>query len=189
MPPITQHVYTGRDINMLDLAPVDVNIHDIAHSLAMQCRFGGHTKFHYSVAQHSVYVAERVFDVTKDPTRALLGLLHDGSEAYLTDLPRPVKRQPICAFYCAAERMAQKAVLTAFDLPLIDDELVKQVDEEILLMECHQLFDPPFTASSNLVATRGSVQWSCAIHKTSPEDAKLTFLLAFDTFEDMRCNA
>ncbi len=78
--------YTGKAFWPLDPRASEVDIEDIAHALSLQCRFAGHCRFHYSVAQHSVLVA-RALPVE---IRAW-GLLHDAAEAYLVDLPRPVK--------------------------------------------------------------------------------------------------
>lgn len=87
--------YTGKLVNPLDLQLDDIDIFDIAHSLAYQCRFTGHTKFFYSVAQHSILVASIVPMEYK-----LAALLHDASEAYLHDIPRPLKRlEPFKSFY------------------------------------------------------------------------------------------
>lgn len=77
----------------------DVRLEDIAHSLAHICRFTGHTKAHYSVAQHSVLVARHVlYDAPNRPRPAVLpdwlglaALLHDAHEAYLGDWSRPLK--------------------------------------------------------------------------------------------------
>lgn len=78
--------YTGRQFWPLDPKPEEVCIEDIAHALSQQCRYAGHTIRFYSVAQHSVEIALRV-----PRAAALWGLLHDAAEAYLVDLPRPVK--------------------------------------------------------------------------------------------------
>lgn len=78
--------YTGRSIYPLDPKQDEICIQDIAHSLSLLNRFCGHTKFPYSVAQHSIacsYVVPQEY--------ALGALLHDASEAYMADLPRPVK--------------------------------------------------------------------------------------------------
>ena len=78
--------YTGKEFYPLDPNPADIDIKDIAHALSNCCRFAGHIKSFYSVAQHSVIVSELC-----EPENALAGLLHDASEAYLSDIARPVK--------------------------------------------------------------------------------------------------
>lgn len=70
----------------LDLQAQSVDIHDIAHSLSMTCRWGGHTGEFYSVAQHSFLVSCQL-----DDDLALAGLLHDAAEAYLPDIAAPIK--------------------------------------------------------------------------------------------------
>lgn len=86
--------YTGRKFYPLEPDAADVNIEDIAHALAMKCRFNGHVKQFYSVAQHSVLMARHIKPTkTKVSTFYLKmwALLHDAGEAYLADIPRPVK--------------------------------------------------------------------------------------------------
>jgi hypothetical protein len=78
--------YTGRHFYPLDPRAEDIAIEDIAHALSMLCRYGGHTPRFYSVAEHSVNVSRLVPDEF-----ALQGLLHDATEAFLVDIPRPVK--------------------------------------------------------------------------------------------------
>ena len=67
------------------------DIKDIAHALAMTCRFGGMTQWHYSVAQHSCHIAEELFRETGDPWLAMDGLMHDAEEAYMGDMKTPLK--------------------------------------------------------------------------------------------------
>lgn len=80
--------YTGKVFDLLNPKPEMVCIEDIAHSLAYQCRYGGHAKFFYSVAQHCVLMA-RNRDLPGDP---LQKLLHDAAEAYIGDLISPWKK-------------------------------------------------------------------------------------------------
>lgn len=135
---------SDRLVNVFELKPEDICIEDIAHSLGHQCRYGGHTKFHYSVAQHCVYVAATVLNMSGSSSLALMALLHDASEAYLTDLPRPLKDLPVFDFYRDLENQVQRKIMKAFNLPVELDPLVMQIDREILTYECQQLFNPPF---------------------------------------------
>jgi len=82
--------FTGRNVDVLNLRSEDICLEDIAHSLALTCRFGGHSKQFYSVAEHSVRVSYLYKDVNVDPRYLLL---HDAAEAYLVDVPRPVKQK------------------------------------------------------------------------------------------------
>ncbi len=78
--------FTGRRFYPADPRAWDVDIQDIAHSLSHLCRFNGHTRKFYSVAQHSVLVSAIVPE-----SLALDGLMHDAAEAYLSDITSPVK--------------------------------------------------------------------------------------------------
>lgn len=78
--------FSGGTFHLTIPAPEDVSIQDIAHSLSLLCRFTGHTRQFYSVAQHSVLVSTLV-----PQDLALEGLLHDASEAYIGDLSSPLK--------------------------------------------------------------------------------------------------
>jgi hypothetical protein len=78
--------FSGRYIDIFDPNPDDILIEDIAHALSHQCRFGGHIPKFYSVAQHSVFCANNPFISKK-----LEALMHDASEAYLLDIPSPIK--------------------------------------------------------------------------------------------------
>jgi len=85
--------FTGRTIDMLDPKPSDIVLEDIAHCLAVQARFNGHfAGWHYSVAEHSVHVADllRGWGEPTDVQRA--GLMHDAAEAYVGDLIGPMKK-------------------------------------------------------------------------------------------------
>lgn len=113
----TIQLRSGRYVEPLNLDPSDVTIEDVAHSLSNQCRFSGHTSSFYSVAQHSVLVAGSCASTGCDVETILWALLHDASEAYLVDLPRPIKHAPgIGSFYRKAEVNAMNAVVVAFDL-------------------------------------------------------------------------
>lgn len=81
--------YSGEPFDVLNPDPAAVRLGDIAAGLAHTCRFGGQCQQFYSVATHSLLVS-REFD---DPRRQTLGLLHDAAEAYVGDVPRPLKHR------------------------------------------------------------------------------------------------
>lgn len=91
MPTIT--TYSGIRMNPVEPQAEDIDIKDIAHALSLICRGGGHVRSFFSVGQHSLICAEEA-KLRGCSLRVQLGaLLHDGSEAYMSDLVRPVKQQ------------------------------------------------------------------------------------------------
>ena len=83
--------FTGIYINVFDPKPEMICIEDISHGLIHQCRFAGHIKEFYSVAQHSIHVCE--LTGVSHSELAMQALLHDASEAYLCDIPGPIKKR------------------------------------------------------------------------------------------------
>ena len=106
------NTFTGRLVDVLDLDPADIAIEDIAHALALTNRFNGHTAYPISVAQHSVAVSRLVQCVA--PEAALQALLHDGSEAYASDVTKWLKERPEMAAYREIEDRIQRAIFLAF---------------------------------------------------------------------------
>jgi hypothetical protein len=127
--------HTGKRFHPLAPDPALVDIEDIAHALAMTTRFCGHLDMPYSVAQHSVCVAYLV-----PPEHALQALLHDGSEAYINDISRPLKRSAQFAGYVEVERRLQAAVYEAFCVPTTDAPEVKHADAMMLRVEAERWF-------------------------------------------------
>jgi hypothetical protein len=117
-----------------DPRPGDIETLDIAHALSLQCRFGGHVSEFYSVAQHSVAVS-----FACDPADALWGLLHDASEAYIVDIPRPLKYAAGMEGYVRLEQAMMRAVCERFGLPLDMPESVRYADEVLLATEARDL--------------------------------------------------
>src|ERR1017187_4953916 len=103
--------------------PADIRIEDIAHALSNQCRFGGQAREFYSVAEHCVRVSQLC-----RPEDALWGLLHDASEAYLSDVPAPMKELPEFEAYRAAERSLQRVIAVRFGLAPEQATSVSQAD-------------------------------------------------------------
>ncbi|WP_019998874.1 hypothetical protein [Aureimonas ureilytica] len=117
--------FTGRRFWPLDPRADDVCIEDIAHSLSMQCRYAGHCKRFYSVAEHCVLMAHRVTAPNK-----LWALLHDASEAYLVDVPRPIKSY--LENYQEAESDVMLAICMRFGLSPTMPAEVHEADSRII---------------------------------------------------------
>lgn len=129
--------YTGKAFFPLDPRPEDIDIEDIAHALSHLCRYGGHCNKFYSVAQHSIHVAEALPDDIK-----LWGLLHDATEAYLVDVPRPIKS--LLPQYKDIEANIWDAIKLKFGLVGVTPKAVHDADNAILVDEMYALMaDPP----------------------------------------------
>ena len=135
--------FTGKLVNPLAMRAEDVDIRDIAHALSNLCRFTGHTTRFYSVAEHSLHVWGTVFHEFGGTKRdGLYALLHDASEAYLVDIPRPLKILPQFAWYREAEARLQRTIYQAFGLdPDAEPSIVKQADTAMLGLEARDLMN------------------------------------------------
>ena len=129
--------HSGRRFNPTKPNPEAIVIQDVAHALSMQCRFSGHCREFYSVAQHSVLVS-----YVCDSNDALWGLMHDASEAYLVDVPRPLKRSGTFQAYIDFETGMQKAICKRFALPVKEPTSVKKADTILLATEARDLMSP-----------------------------------------------
>lgn len=106
--------YSGIEFLPLNFSEKDVNIMDIAHSLSRICRFNGHLNNFYSVSQHCICVSEYLKAKKFSKKVQLCGLLHDASEAYLCDLPKPIKK--VLLDYEKLEKYYQKIIIQHFNL-------------------------------------------------------------------------
>ena len=129
--------YIGRKVYPLDPDPDTICIEDIAHALSNKCRFGGHTRCFYSVAQHSIIVSIHA-------PFPLHGLLHDAAEAYLCDLASTIK--PAFSEFKHAEFILMEAIYARFDLPDLlpnDKVILKALDLAALRLEWEALINNP----------------------------------------------
>src|SRR5574337_528705 len=117
----------------------DIFRRDIAHSLSNKCRYSGHTRRFYSVAEHSVRVSLYLKHVGASLLVQYAGLHHDDSEAYLVDMPTPLKRLPEFQWFREKEDHLQAMIYRAFGLPESEPELVKTADRVLLVTEKRDL--------------------------------------------------
>lgn len=162
--------FTGRKFWPCDPKPEEVFIEDIAHSLSMQCRYAGHCLRFYSVAEHSVLIARHLAAKTAAEV-ALWGLLHDASEAYLIDVPRPVK--PYLTGYKVAEARVMAAVTLRFELGLDMPDEVHDADERIIADELANLVPMDWHA-------RHDNPLGVHLRYWSPEQARWEFMATFE---------
>ncbi len=160
--------YGGQQFRPLEPRAEDLDIHDIAHSLSLLCRFNGHCKQFYSVAEHSV----RVADVLA-PKLALWGLLHDAAEAYLGDLARPVKQN--APFFEAAETRLLEVIAQGFNLSWPMPMAVRQADDLLLATEARDLMAPPPQSWNH--SQQPMAEQICPV---SPAQAEALFLKRFN---------
>lgn len=126
---------SGRWVNPFDPDPGQLDAGDIARALANQCRFGGHSRVFYSVAQHSVIVSRLVEQRGGDTQDSFAALMHDATEAYLGDMPHPLKhRSPLGAAFKAAEDHLEQAIRDRFRIKP-DVSEIKRADRALLATE------------------------------------------------------
>jgi len=181
--------FTGKRVNPMHLDKELIDIVDIAHSLSLQCRFVGHCLTFYSIAEHSILVADLLrkmltenaddVDIGAEATRktCLAALLHDATEAYLGDLSRPVKHHSAFKFFVEIEQQILGKIMLKYRCTGADWELIKKADNMMLATEAEHLMadsgkgwylpEPPLPRRLRLLA---------------PEDVEPMFLLRFEKY-------
>lgn len=136
----TLTTYSGYDLNFLEPSGRGMDVIDIAHSLSLQCRFVGQIPTFYSIAEHSIRVAWFLWDA-KRPSLGRAGLFHDGAEAYLCDLPSPLKHLPEMQFYRDTENriLNEMCGKEEFDFPFPFPREVHAADQTLYRWECHSI--------------------------------------------------
>ena len=132
--------FTGEDFTPLNPDINQIKIKDIAHALSMTCRTNGHFTRFYSVAQHCINCFREAEARNLSPKIKLACLLHDGSEAYISDITRPVKKH--LPKYIEIEKHLQNMIYRKFLGSVLSDEeymLVKQIDDDMLICEFNAL--------------------------------------------------
>lgn len=168
--------YTGGRFYVTDMARTKFALRDIAHALSNMCRFGGHTREFYSVAQHSLMVADIVKARGGTPVQELWALMHDATEAYMIDIPTPLKAT--LAGYKKREDKLMQLIADGLELPPHGEDnllpaIVKLADGVALVTEARQLVHG---TSKWTKAYRKIRAYQVTISPLSPAEVELEFL-------------
>lgn len=160
---------SGKYFSLLEPETTPIAIEDIAHSLANLCRFGGHCREFYSVAQHSWMVSHIV-----PAEMAMAGLMHDAAEALVCDLPTPLKRR--LPEYAAIEKRIERAIFQQYGLPKRLPDEVKHADLRMLATEKRDLMHP---AAGEWPILKDTAPLAATVVPVPPANARQLFLQRF----------
>ena len=167
---------SGRRFDLVSFDEDQIQVEDIASALSKLCRFGGHTRKFYSVAQHSCLVYDNLSGKPIEVRKQ--GLLHDSPEAYLGDVVSPLKS--LLPEYTAIEKRLEKAIFSKFGLPCELHPDVKAADLTALSTEARDLI-PNLDLWDNVLAIP---PWPDKIVPWSPETAEQQFLRRFASLNE-----
>jgi len=166
--------FTGKQFYHLRPAADMICIEDIAHALSMICRWTGHTKWHYSVAQHSWHCS-MLLDY--DVELALEALLHDAAEAYLGDMNRPLKHYTDAGpAYQKVEAVVEEAISRKFGVRFPMPEIIKQADTQMLYAERDQIMNAGKIVTEPRKWGYDEIRATVTIEKWTPRHAEKMFL-------------
>lgn len=135
--------YSGRYVDLNNLTVDDIYLEDIAHSISNLCRYNGHTKKFYSVAEHSVRLARYATNKCGDQQLARALLLHDATEAYVGDIIYHLKG--CFPEFIALEDKIGEVINNKFNIIMTDDVRteLKKLDRSICFDEMYLLMLEP----------------------------------------------
>jgi len=160
--------FSGRRFFPLEPRAEELDVADIAHALSLLCRFNGHCLRFYSVAEHSLRVSKAC-----PPEYTRWGLMHDAAEAYLSDLPRPIKQ--CMPFFRDCEDRLLRVIADRYDLGWPMPVEVAAADTRLLATEARDLMVAP-PASWEL----GQDPLPERIEPLGPAEAETAFLARFE---------
>jgi len=183
-------MYTASGVPFWPLEPraEDIRIQDIAHALANLCRFNGHTKEYYSVAQHCVIMARACEATGGDPETCFALLMHDAAEAYMGDMIRPLKHLTFGSTFRVHERELLEVIWGKFEIKLsYDSWIVHYWDEVMLVTEQRDLMAEEASSDGAWFANRMPLEDT--IVPVSPRAAKFMFLNEYNDLSIKRLEA
>jgi 5'-deoxynucleotidase YfbR-like HD superfamily hydrolase len=160
------HTWSGKRLHLLAPDPAQIEIEDIAHGLAYQCCPNGQIRHYYSVAQHSMLVAQQV-----PSQHSLAALLHDGAAAYIGGISRPL-RSLMPGFH-----LIEKRIMGAFSEKFgIADMEVAAIRRAHLIVQATEYRDLFCHAKQNEDQAELVAPIPRRIEALPPEEAKYQFI-------------
>lgn len=141
--------YTGKHFEPANPDPALICIEDIAHALPMICRGNGHVTTFWSVGEHCICCAREALARGLSNRLALACLLHDASECYMSDIPRPFKKH--LPDYIRQEETLISMIYERFlgsDLTETEQNQLKQIDDDLLWYDLRDLLKEPPTQTA-----------------------------------------
>ncbi len=177
--------YTGRLFKIMDPEP-DFHIDDIAHALSNTCRYAGHCREFYSVAEHSVLVSNLVDELhLGDP---FIGLMHDGHEAYFSDVPSPFKA--LLPDWIAIDVALEEKLYNYFNMTFPREPGIKEADVIAFFIEREHLFSPAGNLTYSAIQNpelkykaEELMKQGWEIICWSPEDAEYHFMRVYERLQ------
>jgi hypothetical protein len=174
--------YSGGRFWPFDPRPEDVFIGEIAHALSNKCRYSGHCDQFYSVAQHCVIMSQAVEMSYGNSYLALWALLHDAAEAYLSDIPRPLKphyRIEVAGrlwSFDEIELRLMTAIAAQFGITMPEPPEITQADLRMLATEKRDLME----ASERWTMLDNVVPYAPRIVPCTPAEANDAFIALYE---------
>jgi len=173
--------FTGKEFHFLRPTADMVDIRDVAHSLALKCRFNGHCKRFYSVAEHCCILSDYVINVLKlGPREALHILMHDAAETYTPDMPSPMKHVLWC--FQRLERIIEFVVMPALGVPVLLPAHLKKLDHDIIVDEKQELMN---TSVSMWEGYEDTQPLGISFPEWGPEEAEAEFMKRYEKLTRM----
>lgn len=173
--------YSGQQFYFGNPSQESIVVQDISHALSNLCRYGGHSRLFYSVAEHSCLLSDWVW--SQDVGNAQLAfeaLMHDSTEGYLVDMPRPIKYK--LPDYRTIEDNLAAAIATRFGLTTPMPRIIHEADSRILRDERAQVMSD----SGNDWGTDSLEPLGVTVRFMAPLTAEQEFMSRFRWLDDAR---